>query len=124
MNGLVNCSICGLSYDASDLEDVKRNHPRSHRHFLRCRAAHGVQLYDAREADKRRGDDLVRSGKTMDERVEGALLSLRAWYDRDVLDNGEKRSFTDWAATTDLVEKHFAWKPGLVAAVRKLFPAA
>jgi hypothetical protein len=112
--------VCGLHYSLVDADDVERVHPRHHRRFRDLQARHGVQNGAGRELDKSRGYDLLRSSE-LQERVQGAVLILRAWYHRYLLNHDDEPTFLTWVSGFDL-EREFSWADGVVPELRNLYP--
>ena len=102
-NRTTTCLTCGLHYSLVDPADFKRRHPRHHRKFVYSRASRGVQNGVDRAADKSRGWDMVLHGKTAAERVEGALLIVKAHYDRHLLGQKIETPFEEYIAALDAI---------------------
>lgn len=116
-NGAARCVTCGMLFSTVDDEDVLHNHPIVCNKTRRLQAKYGVQLYADREADKSHGQDLLRS-LVLEERVRGAELILKAWFDRYVLNHDDEPSFEQYVAGYN-VEREFGWAPGVVEELRR-----
>ncbi|WP_374344435.1 C2H2-type zinc finger protein [Azonexus sp.] len=84
-NGVTTCAICGLHFCMDDLEDVKA-HRNRHDAYEEAVTVLGYapQHYPEREARKKKGHLLAWEGATLDDQVDGALMVIRAWFDRSL----------------------------------------
>lgn len=86
------------------LEDAVGKSLQSEPQPVATRSAFSGKTAAQRELQKTKGYDLVHRAATLEERVEGALLLLRAWFDRsfaNAIDAGKWRnhpSFEQFAA--------------------------
>lgn len=84
-DGIATCALCGLHFCLDVPEDVK-NHKKRHDAYEEAVSVLGYapRHYPDREADKKTGHTLAWEGATEDERLDGALLVIRAWFDRSL----------------------------------------
>lgn len=84
-DGTATCVLCGLHFYLDAPEDVKA-HQRMHDAYEEAIATldYAPQHYPAREANKQKGHTLAWKGVTIDEQVDGALMVIRAWFDRSL----------------------------------------
>lgn len=82
----VHCSICDLGCSPADASD-QRWHATYHARVdkLAVRLGRWPSGYSERERRKAEGDQLLRSGADMAEKLRGAEMVLTALYDREVL---------------------------------------
>src|SRR5689334_17778110 len=82
----VRCPICDLGYAPADADD-RRRHATYHARVdkLAVRLGRWPSGYSERERRKAEGDQLLRSGADMAEKLRGADMVLTALYDREVL---------------------------------------
>lgn len=121
-NSPMICPTCGMQCIVLRSGEMRCSSPRSHRKFIRLKASNGVQNNVGRAANKRKGWTQFLHGSTLDERVEGALLIMRAHYDRDLIGSKAMFSFEEWAASYN-VERAFGVMPKVVEVIRRLFPS-
>jgi hypothetical protein len=82
----VRCSICDLGYAPADAGD-RRWHATYHARVdkLAVRLGRWPSGYSERERRKAEGDQLLRSGADLAEKLRGAEMVLTALFDREVL---------------------------------------
>lgn len=104
-NGVAYCRYCGFRF-APELKEDQLEHREFHERIMEAEERCGFRPMTAaqRELQKTKGYDLVHRATTLEERVEGAILLLRAWFDRSfgsAIDAGLWRkhpSFEQYAA--------------------------
>lgn len=79
------CSFCGLQF-ARDIRDDLRLHHNRHDAFESAHNALGrlPEQHREREDRKRAGYEILHEGTNTEQRVNGALEVLRAWFDRSL----------------------------------------
>lgn len=84
-DGVATCALCGLHFCPDVPEDVKTHQDR-HDAYEEAQTVLGYapQHYPEREASKKTGHLLAWDGVTIDEQVDGALMVIRAWFDRSL----------------------------------------
>lgn len=84
-DGTATCVLCGLHFCLDVPEDVK-DHQRRHDAHEEAIAVLGYapRHYPEREANKKKGHTLAWEGTTIDEQMDGALMVIRAWFDRSL----------------------------------------
>lgn len=84
-DGIATCALCGLHFCLDVPEDVKAHQSR-HDAYEEAIAVLGYapQHYPEREANKKKGHTLAWEGMTIDEQIDGALMVIRAWFDRSL----------------------------------------
>ncbi|OJH38262.1 hypothetical protein [Cystobacter ferrugineus] len=105
----VRCSTCDLGYAPADAGD-RRWHATYHARVDKLAVRLGRRPAGRREQERQKdeGDQLLRHGATLDEKLRGADLVLTALYDREVLHclhrarPGQTPSFTSFLLTVDL----------------------
>lgn len=79
------CPICGFIFCPEISDDRKGHEVRHDAYELATGALKYVpQLHAEREASKKRGYALMADGATEAARIEGALIVIRAWFDRSL----------------------------------------
>lgn len=84
-DGTATCMLCGMHFCLDVRDDVKAHQSR-HDAYEEAVAVLGYtpQHYPEREVDKKKGNTLAWEGDGIDEQVDGALLVIRAWFDRSL----------------------------------------
>lgn len=107
MRERVLCYTCEIEFDSSNPED-RRGHAARHRRWVS--ATHALSYipdrYAGREEMKTDGDCLLRSEGTLETRVRGAEIIVRARYDRSLeaaIEGGYWRKHPSLAAYTAMV---------------------
>lgn len=84
-NRTATCTLCGLHFCLDVPDDIK-THQARHDAYEEAIDVLGYapKHYAEREADKKRGHTLAQEGATIDDQIEGALMVIRAWFDRSL----------------------------------------
>lgn len=115
LNVVAYCRYCYFRF-APELKEDQLEHREFHERIMEAEERCGFRPMTAVQRDLRRlkGYDLVHRAATLEERVEGAILLLRAWFDRsfaNAIDAGQWRkhpSFEQFAAMMNpYVEEHY-----------------
>ncbi|MER1051150.1 hypothetical protein AAA611_26770 [Pseudomonas aeruginosa] len=82
-NAITHCLYCDFRFVA-ELKEDQRQHRGIHEQFLEAQEITGYHpgTFVERETVKEEGYAKMRSAVPLEERVEGALLVLRGWFDR------------------------------------------
>lgn len=94
-NAVAHCLYCDLRF-AADLKEDQQLHRQTHERIMEVHEITGYlpATFVQREIMKKEGHAKARNAGSLEERVEGALLVLRAWFDRSYLsaiDEGQWR---------------------------------
>jgi hypothetical protein len=83
--GVAECDVCEMSYAATDEQDAN-DHSRYCSEFLRVTRslAYTPRPWLEREQIKSAGQEKLRTASTDAERIDGAFMLLRGWYDRSL----------------------------------------
>ncbi len=104
-NAVAHCLYCDFRF-AADLKEDQLQHRQIHERVMEVHETTGYRpaTYVERETLKKEGNAKARSAAPMEERVEGALLVLRGWFDRSyrsAIEEGQWRkhpSFGEYVA--------------------------
>ncbi|WP_415764217.1 hypothetical protein [Pseudomonas sp. ZB1P45] len=82
-NAVAHCLYCDFRF-AADLKDDQREHREIHERIMEVQEITGYRpgTYVERETLKKDGHTKARSADLLEDRIEGALLVLRGWFDR------------------------------------------
>lgn len=101
-NAVAHCLYCDFRF-AADLKDDQREHRENHERIMEVHEITGYRpgTYVERETLKKDGHSKARSAGPLEERIEGALLILRGWFDRSYhssIDAGQWRKHPSFEA--------------------------
>lgn len=84
-DGTATCTLCGLHFCLDIPEDVKAHQSR-HDAYEEATIVLGYapQHYPEREANKKKGHTLAWEGGSVNDQIDGALMVMRAWFDRSL----------------------------------------
>ncbi|AZC70564.1 hypothetical protein [Pseudomonas chlororaphis] len=82
-NAVAHCLYCDFRF-AADLKDDQREHREIHERIMEVHEITGYRpgTYVERETLKKDGYTKARGAGPLEDRIEGALLVLRGWFDR------------------------------------------
>lgn len=101
-NAVAHCLYCDFRF-AADLKVDQQQHRQTHERIMEVHEITGYRpgTYVERETLKKEGHATARSADPLEDRVEGALLVLRGWFDRSyrsAIDDGQWRKHPSFEA--------------------------
>lgn len=101
-NAVAHCLYCDFRF-AADLKEDQREHREIHERIMEVHEITGYRpgTYVERETFKKDGYTKARSVGPLEDRIEGALLILRGWFDRsyrNTIDEGQWRKHPSFEA--------------------------
>ena len=101
-NAVAHCLYCDFRF-AADLKEDQQQHRQIHERIMEVHKITGYRpgTYVERETLKKEGYAKARSADSLEDRVEGALLVLRGWFDRSyrsAIDDGQWRKHPSFEA--------------------------
>lgn len=101
-NAVAHCLYCDFRF-AADLKEDQQQHRQIHERIMEVHEITGYRpgTYVERETLKKEGHAKARSAAPLEDRVEGALLVLRGWFDRSyrsAIDDGQWRKHPSFEA--------------------------
>ena len=101
-NAVAHCLYCDLRF-AADLKEDQQQHRQTHERIMEVHEITGYRpgTYVERETLKKEGHAKAHSADSLEDRVEGALLVLRGWFDRSyrsAIDDGQWRKHPPFEA--------------------------
>lgn len=101
-NAVAHCLYCDFRF-AADLKEDQQQHRQTHERIMEVHEITGYRpgTYVERETLKEKGYAKARSADPLEDRVEGALLVLRGWFDRSyriAIEEGQWRKHPSFEA--------------------------